>query len=144
MPNGCLLPQGAYARHNTGAFWNDRYKLQLHKTAITRLQYRFLVLQMVENTVIIRSFFMAKNSTFCTINHHDICSGGLTSWTAFFGVMVKPSISQRNCWLVIARTSASFLGHTNFPCSRRLYKRRKPSFSQTRPLMRSALRPQKR
>lgn len=52
--------------------------------------------------------------------------------------------SNNTSYLVIARTSASFLGHTNFPCSRRLYKRRKPSFSQTRPLMRSALRPQKR
>lgn len=71
-------------------------------------------------------------------------SGCFTGLTTFWGTIVSPSINQRNCCCVNSWSSDSVLGHWNLPASNRLYKRRYPSFSQTSPLIRSVLQPQKR
>ena len=76
--------------------------------------------------------------------YHAMYSGGVTGFTEFLGSMVRPSISHLNCFCVRLLTSLSVRGHTNFPCSRRLYSRRKPSPYHTIPFMRSAFLPQKR
>ena len=70
--------------------------------------------------------------------YHAMYSGGVTGFTEFLGSIVRPSISHLNCFCVRLLTSLSVRGHTNFPCSRRLYSRRKPSPSHTIPFMRSA------
>lgn len=85
---------------------------------------------------------MQKISLFCT-KAHATCSG-LTSLTVRLGVMVSPSISHRNCFGVRVCTSEADRGHWNFPCSSLLYRSKKPSFSQTSPLIRSVFRPQNR
>mgnify|MGYP004484802211 CR=1 FL=1 len=74
--------------------------------------------------------------------YHAMYSGGVTGFTEFLGSMVRPSISHLNCFCVRLLTSLSVRSHTNFPCSRRLYSRRKPSPSHTIPFMRSAFLPQ--
>lgn len=44
---------------------------------------------------------------------YPVYSGGFTGLTAFFGVTVSPSISQRNCCCVSACTSSALRGHWN-------------------------------
>ena len=102
--------------------------------------YRVLVLRLFLDK---SSKNKAKISLFCTINQARN-SDWLTDLTTFWGTIVSPSINQRNCCCVNSWTSDSVLGHWNLPASNRLYKRRYPSFSQTSPLIRSVLRPQKR
>ena len=80
----------------------------------------------------------------CFAQIHPIYSGGATGLTEFFGVIVSPSISQRNCCSVRERTSSGLRGHWNRLSDSLLYSRSHPSPSHTSPLMRSVLRPQKR
>ncbi len=47
----------------------------------------------------------------CFAQSYPIYSGGSTGLTDFFGVVVSPSISQRNCCLVRERTSSGPRGH---------------------------------
>ncbi len=80
----------------------------------------------------------------CFAQSHPIYSGGLTVLTDLFGVIVSPSISQRNCCCVSERTSSGLRGHWNLLSDNLLYNRSQPSPSHTSPLMRSARLPQKR
>lgn len=80
----------------------------------------------------------------CFAQDHPIYSGGSTGLTDFSGVIVSPSISQRNCCGVNERTSSLLRGHWNRLSDKRLYNNSHPSPSHTRPLMRSVRRPQKR
>ena len=75
---------------------------------------------------------------------HPMYSGGSTGLTDFFGVIVSPSISHRNCCGVNSRTSSGVRGHWNRLSESRLYNRSHPSPSHTSPLMRSVRLPQKR
>ena len=84
-----------------------------------------------------RKFYLLHKS-------YPIKSGAFIAPTDFFGLMVSPSISQRNCCGVKFLTSSSLRGQTKLPCSSLLYKSRNPSCSQTNPLMRSDFRPQNR
>ncbi len=49
----------------------------------------------------------------CFAQEHPIYSGGSTGLTDFFGAIVRPSISQRNCCCVRERTSWGLRGHWN-------------------------------
>lgn len=80
----------------------------------------------------------------CFAQCHPIYSGGSTCLTDFLGVIVNPSISQRNYWRVNERTSSGLRGHWNRLSESLLYNKSHPSPSHTRPLMRSVRRPQKR
>ena len=94
-----------------------------------------------------RGSFRCDNSCLgflCFAQSHPIYSGGSTIRTAFFGVTVSPSISQRNCCCVSDCTSCAFRGHWNWLSASRLYKRSQPSPSQTSPLIRSERLPQNR
>ena len=62
---------------------------------------------------------------------HPMYSGGSTGMTAFFGVIVSPSISHRNCCGVNSRTSSGVRGHWNRLSESRLYNRSHPSPSHT-------------
>ena len=68
----------------------------------------------------------------------------VTGRWAFGCSICSPSMSHRYCCGVSVFTSDSERGHWYAPCSRRLYSRMKPSFSQYSPLMRSRRRPQNR
>ena len=69
----------------------------------------------------------------------------LTAGTADYGWTFTPTdTTNYNCCGVSERASDSLRGHWYAPCSRRLYSRMKPSFSQYRPLMRSRRLPQNR
>ena len=83
-----------------------------------------------------------KISLFCTIQ--PIYSGGFTGRTAFLGVTVRPSISQRNCCGVRALTSCALRGHWYWLADSLLYNSSQPSPSHTNPLMRSSRLPQNR
>ena len=61
-------------------------------------------------------------------------SGGSTALTDFFGVIVSPSISQRNCCGVKERTSSGFRGHWKLLSDSLLCSRSQPSPSHTSPL----------
>ena len=91
-------------------------------------------------------FCLLKQTEKFSLLHKDYAtySGAVTGRTEFFGSIVSPSISHRNCCGVRLFTSSSLRGHTNLPCSSLLYSRRKPSFSQTSPLILSDFRPQNR
>src|SRR5699024_7691947 len=94
-----------------------------------------------------RCSFRCDNSCLgflCFAQSHPIYSGGSTTRTDLFGVIVSPSISQRNCCFVSFRTSSAFLGHWNWLSDNLLYSRSHPSPSQTNPLMRSDRLPQNR
>ena len=75
---------------------------------------------------------------------HPMYSGGSTGLTDFFGVIVSPSISHRNCCGVNSRTSSGVRGHWNRLSESRLYNRSHPSPSHTIPFTRSVRLPQKR
>ena len=62
---------------------------------------------------------------------HPIYSGGSTGLTDFFGAIVSPSISQRNCCCVRERTSSGLHGHWNRLFESLLYNRSQPSPSHT-------------
>lgn len=72
-----------------------------------RLQCRIITLQMMNDTLFSKANHRWK--FYVLHNHHAMWVGGSTSWTVFLGVIVIPSISQRNYWLVIACTLNSFL-----------------------------------
>lgn len=80
----------------------------------------------------------------CFAQNHPIYSGGSTGLTDFFGIIVKPSISQRNCCGVRECTCSGLRGHWKRPSASLLYNRSHPSPSHTSPLIRSVRRPQKR
>ena len=80
----------------------------------------------------------------CFAQNHPIYSGGSTGLTDFFGAIVSPSISQRNCCGVRECTSWGLRGHWKRLSDSLLYNRSHPSLSHTSPLIRSARRPQKR
>lgn len=80
----------------------------------------------------------------CSAQNHPMYSGGFTVLTEFLGVVVSPSISQRNCCCVSSRTSSALRGHWNLLPASLLYSISQPSFSHTSPLMRSARLPQNR
>ena len=61
---------------------------------------------------------------------------------AFGCSILSPSRSQRLCCVVSSNASVSLRGHWNFPLSSLLYRSRKPSPSQSNPLMRSHRLPQ--
>ena len=63
--------------------------------------------------------------------NHPIYSGGSTGLTDFFGVIVGPSISQRNCWRVNERTSSGLRGYWKRLSESLLYNRSHPSPSHT-------------
>ena len=86
----------------------------------------------------------ASRDFLCFAQCHPIYSGGSTIRTDPFGVIVSPSISQRNCCFVSFCTSSAFLGHWNWLFDNLLYSRSHPSPSQTNPLMRSDRLPQNR
>ena len=58
--------------------------------------------------------------------------------------ILSPSRSHRLCCVVSSNASVSLRGHWNFPLSSLLYRSRKPSPSQSNPLMRSHRLPQHR
>ena len=68
----------------------------------------------------------------------------VTGRWAFGCSICSPSMSQRYCCGVSVFASDSERGHWYAPCSRRLYSRMKPSFSQYSPLIRSRRLPQNR
>lgn len=88
------------------------------------------------------SEYRVKNLRFAQTQ--PVYSGGSTALTDFLGVIVSPSISQRNCCGVNERTSSALRGHWNLLSASLLYNRSQPSPSQTSPLTRSARLPQKR
>ena len=49
----------------------------------------------------------------CFAQNHPVYSGGSTGLTDFFGEIVSPSISQRNCCCVSEHTSRGLRGHWN-------------------------------
>lgn len=64
---------------------------------------------------------------FPTCRNHPIYSGGSTGLTDFFGAIVSPSISQRNCCGVRERTSSGLRSHSKRLSDNLLYNR-SPSF----------------
>ena len=61
---------------------------------------------------------------------------------AFGCSIFSPSRSQRLCCVVSSNASVSLRSHWNFPLSSLLYRSRKPSPSQSNPLIRSHRLPQ--
>ena len=92
--------------------------------------------QQPQNFSVLHKCSMGKN--------HPIYSGGSTGLTDFFGAIVSPSISQRNCCGVRERTSSGLRGHWKRLSDNLLYNKSHPSPSHTNPLIRSVRRPQKR
>ena len=72
-------------------------------------------------------------------------SSGSRIWLiSFFATTSNPDINRRYCFGVISNASWDDRGHEKAPEASRLYKRRKPSPSQSNPFMRSLRFPQKR
>ncbi len=69
---------------------------------------------------------------------------GFPSLIALDCSIIRPSSSYLVCCGVSSFASISLRGHWKFPLSNRLYKSRKPSPSQSNPLIRSRRLPQNR
>lgn len=88
---------------------------------------------------LLKSFFI-----FYELHKNHKGEEGVTFEMTFFCSIASPCISQVYCSEVMSSASLLVRGHWNRPASRRLYRRRNPSSSHSRPLILSERRPQNR